>query len=255
MAKVERNISPAALGALAKGDIDNAMVAMTPGGIERQESEAQISLMESTNIPIKFNWVTRNITGNSYDKKIAKKATKLAEKMLKELGFKLGKPVDDLFREATLPEGWEKKASDHAMWSYIYDEKGRQRLSMFYKGAFYDRDAFLNFDHRYYSNTKEYVDKEGSEEWSFDNPDHTHEMVRWAATVVMDNVDDSVVFTSDIYLRSFESVLPKDVTPAEAAIERERQKWIANSDAAKQQALTWLKENKPDWEDPMYYWD
>jgi hypothetical protein len=52
-------------------------------------------------------------------------------------------PGDDLFREATLPEGWKKEGSDHAMWSYIVDDEGTQRVAIFYKAAFYDRDAFM----------------------------------------------------------------------------------------------------------------
>lgn len=59
------------------------------------------------------------------------------------LGFKLGDPdpQDPLFRPATLPEGWSREASDHSMGSYIVDQNGRKRVSIFYKAAFYDRSA------------------------------------------------------------------------------------------------------------------
>ncbi|MCF2130168.1 hypothetical protein L1I79_27605 [Strepomyces sp. STD 3.1] len=62
------------------------------------------------------------------------------------LGFTFGEPdaKDPLFRPATLPDGWTKEASDHAMWSYVLDELGRRRVRVFYKAAFYDRDAFMN---------------------------------------------------------------------------------------------------------------
>lgn len=62
------------------------------------------------------------------------------------LGFKLGDPdpQDPLFRPATLPEGWGREASDHSMGSYIVDQNGRKRVSIFYKAAFYDRSANMH---------------------------------------------------------------------------------------------------------------
>ena len=103
-----------------------------PGGpgfgpyIEAQEKQGQRELVESTDLPSRLN-------GGSDDDFIA-------------LGFAFGEPHarDPLFRPATLPEGWRREGSGHAMWSYILDEKGRQRVSIFYKAAFYDRDAFMS---------------------------------------------------------------------------------------------------------------
>lgn len=65
---------------------------------------------------------------------------------LEALGFTFGPPDehDPMFRPATLPEGWTRQGSDHAMWSYILDEQGRKRVSIFYKAAFYDRSAHAN---------------------------------------------------------------------------------------------------------------
>lgn len=65
---------------------------------------------------------------------------------LTELGFKFGNVIDGdpLFQEVTLPAGWKKVATDHSMWSNVVDEQGRERISIFYKAAFYDRDAFMN---------------------------------------------------------------------------------------------------------------
>jgi hypothetical protein len=62
------------------------------------------------------------------------------------LGFVFGEPVDGdpLFIAATLPDGWEKRGSDHDMWSYIYDADGNQRVAVFYKAAFYDRKAAMH---------------------------------------------------------------------------------------------------------------
>lgn len=64
------------------------------------------------------------------------------------LGFVFGEPdpSDRLFRPATLPEGWSKQGSDHNMWSYVVDELGRRRVAIFYKAAFYDRNADMRLE-------------------------------------------------------------------------------------------------------------
>lgn len=56
---------------------------------------------------------------------------------LAALGFELGDvdPSDPMFRDATLPAGWKKQGSDHAMWSYIVDSLGRRRVDSVTGGA------------------------------------------------------------------------------------------------------------------------
>ena len=78
------------------------------------------------------------------------------EKDLKEEGLKkhidiieIIEEYDDLFWSVKLPEGWEIRATDHTMWNELIDNKGRKRASFFYKAAFYDRDAFINFNTRF----------------------------------------------------------------------------------------------------------
>lgn len=67
-----------------------------------------------------------------------------------EMGFALGDAIAEpngqkpMFRYATLPEGWTRKASEHDMWSSILDERGRERVAIFYKASFYDRSAHMN---------------------------------------------------------------------------------------------------------------
>ena len=62
------------------------------------------------------------------------------------LGFTFGDPDPDdpMFLPATLPPGWHREGSDHAMWSYITDTLGRKRVGIFYKAAFYDRSAHMS---------------------------------------------------------------------------------------------------------------
>lgn len=59
------------------------------------------------------------------------------------LGFAKGDPVpgDPLFVEATTPAGWIRQSTDNAMCVEILDERGLPRVGIFYKAAFYDRDA------------------------------------------------------------------------------------------------------------------
>lgn len=96
---------------------------MVPRGIEASERRGQEQLLQSTVLP------TEGSDGEEFA----------------ALGFKFGPKVegDELFREATLPDGWKKEGSDHDMWSYIVDERGIHRVSVFYKAAFYDRRAFM----------------------------------------------------------------------------------------------------------------
>jgi hypothetical protein len=62
------------------------------------------------------------------------------------LGFTFGDPDPDdpLFMPATLPGGWKRQATGHSMGSVIVDTLGRERVSIFYKAAFYDRSAHMS---------------------------------------------------------------------------------------------------------------
>lgn len=121
--------NPAALGAYLKGDIDNFLVAATPGGIEAQEAAGQAMLCASAQIPKEIRGATRE--------------------QLEALGFKFGADVDELFVTCTLPLGWKKQATDHSMHSDLLDDKGRQRAGIFYKAAFYDRKADMHMVRRF----------------------------------------------------------------------------------------------------------
>ena len=84
------------------------------------------------------------------------KNTMMAKKMRpskeawEQLGFVFTDiPADDVLCNATLPEGWSLRVTDHSMWNEIIDENGMIRGSMFYKAAFYDRDAHMSLQCRY----------------------------------------------------------------------------------------------------------
>ena len=95
-----------------------------PRAIEVQEAVGQQELVNGCELPFRVNGGDR--------------------KVLEAAGVVFGEKVDNLFCKATLPAGWTKRATDHSMWSELVDDQGVVRATMFYKAAFYDRDAFLN---------------------------------------------------------------------------------------------------------------
>lgn len=105
---------------------------MGPGGsgqaIAEQERAGQTQLVHSDRLPTELNGGTQ------------------AE--FEALGFTFGEPDanDSMFCPATLPDGWKKQSSDHDMWSYVVDQFGRPRISVFYKAAFYDRHAHMSLN-------------------------------------------------------------------------------------------------------------
>lgn len=99
-----------------------AMSMGTSGYIEHQEKQGQRQVSGGTRFPLKISGMSK------------------AE--LESIGFVFGNQIDELFQEVTLPQGWKIQPTDHSMWSNILDENGNERGSMFYKAAFYDRDAF-----------------------------------------------------------------------------------------------------------------
>jgi hypothetical protein len=107
-------------------NLAEVMMVGLPGGIERQEAAGQAELCRAEVLP-----------------KDCPRAT------LEAFGVKFGDDHDELFVNVTLPAGWAKRATDHAMYSDLLDDKGRKRASIFYKAAFYDRRADMHVVRRY----------------------------------------------------------------------------------------------------------
>jgi hypothetical protein len=188
------NITPAVMVALAAGDVHNAMAAAVPGGIEAQEAAGQAMLVASQQLP-----------NPGRDRPLFEK-----------LGFVFGDPVDELFVTAQLPPGWTKKASEHAMNSYVLDEKGRMRVNVFYKAAFYDRRADMSLIPRY--RLRSYQDVEGQP---------GVEAVR-----LIDN-DGSAI-------REFGTYKNRDYDAL---------------DKIEMEAMEWMAKELPDWNNPLAYWE
>lgn len=108
------------------GMLGEAMAVGTSAAIEGQEAAGQREIVHSDVLP----------------------TDRLDREKFEALGFKIGKPVEDdpIFTTVELPDGWSREGSDHAMWSYIVDERGMRRVAIFYKAAFYDRSAHVSIE-------------------------------------------------------------------------------------------------------------
>ncbi|MCR8897263.1 hypothetical protein NWF34_09915 [Gordonia sp. GONU] len=106
----------------------------TSGYIEGMEATGQRQLVASEMLPIK---------ALPHYRSASDMAGIDGWEALESVGIQRGEDYDDLFCHAELPAGWSKRASDHAMWSHIFDERGVKRANVFYKAAFYDRRAHI----------------------------------------------------------------------------------------------------------------
>jgi hypothetical protein len=214
---IMNGLNPAAIVAFCKGDFDNFLVAATPGGIEAQEAQGQQSFVASTTLPIRIN------TGERKDLEI--------------FGVKFGDPVDDLFCEAQLPEGWHKEATEHSMWSRLLDNQGRERATIFYKAAFYDRNAHISLVRRL-SCSVDPVDG-----WE----DPAYSTKAWVCNVK----------AGEILIWSSEPIEPEPAYHRGESDEK-RAIWLAwqdKKDRLREHGIAWLQEHYPEWQRFTAYWD
>jgi len=135
---------------------------------------------------------------------------------LAQIGIIKGELVDDIFVRVTLPPGWSKRPTDHSMWSELLDEQQRVRASIFYKAAFYDRSAHLNLAPRYQCHM----------DWVIpdDYPSGRYYAVQDCHTVIWRTADQAA------------------------------HNEYAKQEKLRAEALAWLTEHYPDWQNPLAYW-
>jgi hypothetical protein len=186
------------------GFLASAMVMGGSEAIPHQEASGQRSFVGSDTLPTDIG------RHSDYD----------AKAILEAAGVKFLGPVegDEMFQYVEFPQGWKKVATDHSMWSDLLDDKGRERASIFYKAAFYDRSAHMSLSCRFGV--------------SFDYDRFDKENVGVA------NVTDGgkVVHTTE-------------------PIPANGEKRYDTSDKANKVAVEWLDTNHPDWRNPGAYWD
>ena len=162
--------------------------------IEQSEARGQRKLVCSDRMPIKGNFSTWED--------------------LERLGFVRGEEKDSLFVAAKFPEGWTRRRSNHNMWSYIVDEKGRDRIRVFYKAAFYDTDAHFELVNRYRFVSNEHEDVAG-DEWTYE---------------IIDNATGEAIYSKKhpIVLRSdYDTFF--DWVDAKEGYEKERHAWYLDN--------------------------
>lgn len=189
------------------GFLLNAMVMESSGAIEHQEARGQADFVNSESLPYKGS--------NGENRKI-----------FESLGFKFGEhDGQDLFIEVQMPAGWKKVRTDHSMWSNLVDDKGRIRASIFYKAAFYDRDAFITLMRRF-TVQKQYADVTGIP----------------LAVEVRD-------CGTPIHSIPVPPPLPSDVS------REDKLKRYDDEDKLIADARDWLRAKYPDYENDAAYWD
>ena len=176
-----------------------AMALGSSNAIEAQESQGQKSFVNSDTLPTRMS--------------------KSGREILEAAGVKFLGPVedDDLFQYVELPLGWAKVRTDHSMWSNLV-ANGQKRASIFYKAAFYDRDAFLRLDCRY------------GIEFDYDRLD------KKGVAVAHVKDGDSVIYSTE-------------------PVSAKGKKSYEVSDDAVSKATKWLDEKHPEWKNPGAYWD
>ena len=212
------------------------LVAMGEGGkgIEAQEAQGQRELVQSSQLPAGLS---------SY------RSGPGAKEIYEKLGIKVIGPSkgDELFLDVELPVGWSKKATDHDMWSELLDDKGRKRAGIFYKAAFYDRNADISFERRIHLK----VDRLG-----FINGDYSHENGKYKSKdtpfcgVVVD-FDGTILFKTEEVEMIEEFNQPENKG---GYSDEYRELLFKTERELKDKCLAFLKENYPDYENVLAYW-
>lgn len=188
------NMTPAMLRAALEGRNIDA----SPGGIMRSERAGQQELVASSDVPKEM-----------FPDRAA----------FEKVGFKFGEDVDDIFISATLPPGWTRSATSHSMHSDVLDEKGRKRVSVFYKAAFYDRRASA------------YLVPRLQLQWLFHDKDTDNGVKEGELAYAVSDAGQEIFRTATFDERDL------DADKVQRAVAEE-----------------WLKEAAPDHLDPTAYW-
>jgi hypothetical protein len=143
--------------------------------IENQEKRGQADVVRNRRLPKKantytlpneifFKGVNDDMTYEERSEITTQNSINYVKDQYEKMGIEILDDNDDLFWNVKLPVGWEIRATEHSMWNNLFDDKGRKRANFFYKAAFYDRDAFINFDTRFHVKVEHVADPESDYE-------------------------------------------------------------------------------------------
>lgn len=144
-----------------------------------------------------------------------------------KMGIEVTGEYDDMFFSVILPEGWEIKPTDHSMWNNVVDDKDRIRINFFYKGSFWDRDAFVNFNTRYGFSVQPFDNYESDASYE------DRKLKPWTvyATDCGKNIATITVYT------------PKD-----------NKDYLNSDEMLRKEGIKYLDETYPEWRDINAYW-
>lgn len=174
-----------------------------------------------------FKGIDDSMVYEQRSKIVYENACTYAKDIYESMGISIVGDYSDLLYSVHLPDGWEIK-SNGMYWSDVIDDKGRKRMSFFYKGGLYDRDAFVNFNRRYnyeISPFDKYETDAGYQERKF-KP--------WSL----------VITDGGNHIKKLDEITP--TTDKE---------YFALDDNLRKQALDYLDKEYPDWRDIKAYWD
>lgn len=206
--------------------------------IENQEKRGQQMVVVNQRLPKKtndhcvpdeysFNGIEDGMSFEERYKISSENNQKYTKSQYEKMGIAIIGEYDDLFYNAQLPNGWEIKATDNSMWNDLFDDKGRKRAKFFYKAAFYDRDAFINFETRFHVCVDHIADP--SEDYDIWRKSDFQGKVKDGETTIFEAKTEKC--TGDYRVDS--------------AIE----------DVLRKELVSYMEENYPDYEDINAYWD
>ena len=205
---------PILLEAMVTGDISRPILAQEARG------QKEIVAAGGSRLPAKGT-VTENGAGPASDPPLPL--------LWKEFGIEIGEPVegDEIWVHAKLPQGWSIRPTDHSMWTKLVDNKDRERASIFYKAAFYDREAFIQPDHRFAA--------------TGDPVGRTRSMF-------------GIVTDGGKEIQRF-GPFDDDEAPRPRFGDPRFDAWTSGYKKARAAASAWLDEHYPDWNSLTAYWD
>ena len=141
--------------------------------------------------------------------------------ILKQYGIKFNGIVegDEMFENVELPEGWSVVETDKPEWFSLDDNEGHSRATIHYSSSDWRRYAWLRVSRRF--------DIVPDYDYEDENPE-----VRVCVTDYRDTVFTTMAYSYDT---------------------SSSEQYEAAKDAARQEALGWLEENYPQWENYLAY--
>jgi hypothetical protein len=161
---------------------------------------------------------------------------------------------DELFQYVDLPQGWKKVPTDVPEFSLLLDEKDRPRAEIYYNATPAERQAWIRLLCRYgvkMSNEDPKMRGQGTD-YLYKDFHSKGELI--FNQMVMDG--DKVIYSTPL-VKVRQLFFPTLGLPLLEWAQRQHSRtalW-GELDRSRDEAINWLQEHFPAWEDPMAYWD